>query len=142
MHQSGKAERVLRNPAFGSDAVQMRLPWPPSVNTLWRNVVIGRAPRTLLSEKGREYFVEAACAVYAQREGRHIAGRAFIEITLMPPDRRVSDIDNRCKAILDSCTKGGLWADDSQVDVLVVERGEITKGGAVLVRAVELQGLA
>ena len=61
--------------------------------------------------------------------------------TLKAPDRAVLDIDNRAKAVLDACTKGGLWDDDSQVDVLTIRRGCVLKGGAVVVRARECEAV-
>lgn len=119
--------------------IELRLPWPPSVNRIWRNVVIGRRSCVLLSKDGRFYFEDAARRVQVQREGRRIDGRAQVELILHPPTRAQIDIDNRAKAVLDACTKGGLWADDNQVDVLVVRRDCVLKGGAVVVRAVEIE---
>ena len=119
--------------------IELRLPWPPSVNRIWRNVVIGRSARTLLSKDGRFYFEDAARRVQVQRQGRKIDGRAQVEIVLHAPTRAAIDIDNRAKAVLDACTKGGLWTDDSQVDVLVVRRDCVLKHGAVVVRAVEIE---
>jgi crossover junction endodeoxyribonuclease RusA len=121
--------------------IELRLPWPPSVNRIWRNVVIGRSARTLLSKDGRLYFDDAARRVQLQRQGRKIDGRAQVEIVLHAPTRAAIDIDNRAKAVLDACTKGGLWTDDSQVDVLVVRRDCVLKDGAVVVRAVEIEAV-
>lgn len=121
------------------DAIEIRLPWPPSVNAIWRNVVIKGKPRTLLSSDGRAYFERAAGEVLGQRAGRRIAGRAAVEIILHAPTRASIDIDNRAKALLDACTKGGLWADDDQVDVLLVMRGGVVRMGAAIVRAVEIE---
>lgn len=118
--------------------IELHLPWAPSVNAIWRHVVIGRAARTLLSKDGRRYFEHASAVVCAQRNGRRINGRAEVEIVLHAPTRAVLDIDNRVKAVLDVCTKGGLWSDDSQVDVLIVRRGDVLRGGAVVVRAAEI----
>lgn len=119
--------------------IELRLPWPPSVNRIWRNVVIGRSARTLLSKDGRAYFAEAGAVVGTQRAGKRIDGRAQVELILHPPTRAQIDIDNRAKAVLDALTHGGLWADDNQVDVLVVRRDCVLKGGAVVVRAVEIE---
>ncbi|MFE8033830.1 RusA family crossover junction endodeoxyribonuclease [Thiohalocapsa marina] len=118
--------------------IELRLSWPPSVNRIWRNVVLGRSARTLLSAEGRAYFEREAMSVLAQRKDRRIDGRASVEIVLHAPTRAQVDIDNRAKAILDACTKGGLWADDSQVDVLVIRRAEVLRGGAAIVRAQEI----
>ncbi|MCD6674860.1 MAG: RusA family crossover junction endodeoxyribonuclease [Burkholderiaceae bacterium] len=99
------------------------------------------AGRVLLSREGRAYFERAAADVLVQRRGRRIAGRVQVEILLHAPTRAQLDIDNRAKAVLDACTKGGLWTDDSQVDVLIVRRGCVLKGGAVLVRAIEIEAV-
>jgi crossover junction endodeoxyribonuclease RusA len=124
----------------GEGMIELRLGWPPSVNRIWRNVVIGRSARTLLSADGRAYFAREAMAVLAQRKGRRIDGRASVEIVLHAPTRAQVDIDNRVKALLDACTQGGLWEDDSQVDVLLVRRAEVLRGGAAIVRASEIGG--
>lgn len=118
--------------------VDMVLPWPPSTNTLHRNVRIGNRQATLLSEKGRLFFDQAACEVIRQRDGARFSGRVACEITLHAPTRRSIDIDNRIKATLDAMTHGGLWVDDSQVDVLIVQRGEVRRGGAAAVRVWEI----
>lgn len=120
---------------------ELRLPWAPSTNALWRSVVIKGRSMVLLSREGRAYFERAAADVLVQRKGRKIAGRVQVEIVLHAPTRAAIDIDNRCKAVLDACTKGGLWTDDSQVDVLIVRRACVLKGGAVLVRAVEIEAV-
>lgn len=119
--------------------VDLTLPWPPSTNTLWRNVRIGNRQATLLSEKGREFFDAAAYEVIRQRDGVRLNGRVACEITLHAPNRRSIDIDNRIKAVLDAITKGALWVDDSQVDVLVVQRGEVRRNGCAAVRVWELR---
>jgi crossover junction endodeoxyribonuclease RusA len=132
------AELFVPPSILSRNTIELRLPWPPSVNSIWRNVVIGRSARTLLSKDGRAYFTRAAAEVQAQRAGRRIAGRAAVEIVLHAPTRAAIDIDNRAKAILDACTKGGLWDDDSQVDVLLVARGGVVRFGAAIVRAQEI----
>ena len=120
-------------------AVDLVLPWPPSVNTLWRNVRIGARQATLLSEAGRKYFDVAAVEVAKQRAGIRFAGVVSVDIVLHAPTRRHYDIDNRIKATLDAMTHGGMWHDDGQVDVLIVRRGEVRRdGGAAIVRVEEI----
>jgi Holliday junction resolvase RusA-like endonuclease len=51
-----------------------------------------------------------------------------ISIVLYPRDKRLLDIDNCCKAILDSM-QGFMYNDDQQVWKLTVERGEKIKNG-------------
>ena len=51
-----------------------------------------------------------------------------VSIVLYPRDKRLLDIDNICKCILDSL-QGYLYEDDQQVWKLTVERSEKIKGG-------------
>ena len=60
-----------------------------------------------------------------------IVGRLEVHIKLYPPDRRLRDIDNHIKAIFDLLTKANVWEDDSQVDMLHVERCDIVPKGKV-----------
>jgi crossover junction endodeoxyribonuclease RusA len=46
-----------------------------------------------------------------------IDGPVRIEATFaMPPDNRKRDTNNYAKALLDACTKAGVWKDDDQVE--------------------------
>jgi crossover junction endodeoxyribonuclease RusA len=51
-----------------------------------------------------------------------------VSIILYPRDKRLLDIDNICKCVLDSMN-GIIYDDDQQVWKLTVERGEKIKGG-------------
>ncbi len=59
--------------------------------------------------------------------------RLEMQVTLYPKDRRKQDIDNRIKALWDALTDAGVFDDDEQIDVLMVQRGAIKKGGGCLV---------
>lgn len=59
--------------------------------------------------------------------------RLEMQVTLYPKDRRKQDIDNRIKALWDALTDAGVFDDDEQIDVLMVQRGPIKKGGGCLV---------
>ncbi len=56
--------------------------------------------------------------------------RLQMTVTLHPRDKRKQDIDNRIKALWDALADAGVFDDDEQIDVLIVERGQIKKGGA------------
>jgi len=107
---------------------EILLPWPPSNNTYYRRV----GAKTLISEKGRQYtrVVTQLCGVsrLVRREGR-----LQVVITACPPDRRLRDLDNMLKGLLDALTHGGAWVDDSQIDDLRIIRGPVTAGGAISV---------
>ncbi|GAA4493332.1 RusA family crossover junction endodeoxyribonuclease [Pseudaeromonas paramecii] len=114
--------------------MQFELPWPPSTNRIWRNVVTRGRPQTLLSTEGRKFRTLAGhyCQL-AGVAGKQLTGRLAVELHVQAPDRRGRDLDNVLKATLDALTHAGVWGDDSQIDRLVVTRGEITKGGKLLV---------
>lgn len=112
-------------------AVHLLLPYPPSVNTLWRTW----NGRTLLSAKGRTYRQAVLLAVLAQRGSGvpRLAGRLAVELYLTMPDKRIRDLDNCAKAGLDGLTHAGLWTDDSQIDRLTVIRGPVAPPGRLAV---------
>ena len=104
------------------------LPFPPSINTYWRNF----RGRTILSKAGREY--KKAIAEYVVENNVPKFGESKLKITmiLQPKDKRKMDIDNRIKCVLDSLQEAGVFDDDFQVDELHVMRGEQVKGGKLL----------
>ena len=123
------------------EAMRLTLPWPPSTNTIWRSLRSGpMAGRVLLSKAGREYRKAVHAAVTAQIGARGaISGPVRVDILLHPPTRHRLDLDNRIKAVLDALTHAAVWADDSQVDVLIVSRGEVRPNdGCALVEVAEL----
>jgi len=50
-----------------------------------------------------------------------------------PPDRRRRDLDNLLKSVLDALEHAGLYADDSQIDLLVTRRRMLVSGGKLIV---------
>jgi len=110
------------------DAIQLILPFPPSVNHYWRNV----KGRVLISKAGRGYIKEVGDRIHAAL-GDHepIKKRLSLEVLVHCPDKRQRDLDNLIKAIQDSLTKSGLIGDDSQIDRLLVVRGSVQKPGSV-----------
>ena len=106
------------------------LPWPPSVNGYWRSY----RGRQILSAKARVYRQSATRHVLACKANKHLTGRLSVEIELYPPTRHKIDIDNRAKALLDVMQHAGVYQDDSQIDRILIERREIEKGGAVVVK--------
>lgn len=114
-------------------SIVAKLPYPPSVNHYWSLTVArkksGRAvPIVRVSEDGVRY----ATAVRKALDGvQTLGGPLLVQIVANPPDRRTRDLDNVLKCLLDSLTKAGIWQDDSQVEILIVQRGELTAGGSI-----------
>ncbi len=108
--------------------IKITLPYPPSVNRLWRHV----GHRVLVSKEGRQYRVQVAMAL--RMAGiEPLEGPVSLEIVLQPPDRRRRDLDNCLKILIDSLEHGGAFADDSQVKRLLVEWGDPVKDGQAIV---------
>lgn len=113
----------------------IELPYPPSVNSYWRN--IGRG-RTIVSKAGRDYTTAVIAAVLVAGRPATRSGRLAMQIVVNPPDLRRRDLDNVAKGVQDSLCKALVYEDDSQIDRLVIERGRVTKPGNVLVTIEEI----
>lgn len=109
------------------------LPFPPSVNTYWRQW----QGRTLLSKRGREYKQAVAVACYQKGLPKRMTGRLAVEIYATMPDRRQRDLDNLTKGLLDSLAAVGVFANDEQIDDLRIRRGPVLKPGGVVVTITE-----
>lgn len=105
------------------------LPYPPSVNHYWRRV----GARTLISRGGRQYR-DAVVAMLLAARAERLDGQLSVHIMLHPPDQRRRDLDNAPKALLDALQHGGLYEDDSQIDLLITRRGTQIVGGQADVR--------
>lgn len=124
--------------------LRFTLPWPPSVNTYWRHIVLGgkfkkAQARVLLSEQGRRYQVESFAELNRQRVPKAaVRGRLGLRITAYPPDRRARDLDNLLKGCLDALHHAGVIADDGDIDDLHVCRGPVQSGGRLELELREL----
>lgn len=118
-----------------SRTIELSLPYPPSVNHYWRRA----GSRTIVSAQGRR-FRSAVARTLAVGRVRAFDGRVAVRVVVHPPDRRRRDLDNVLKALLDALAQpGGAYRDDEQIDGLEVLRGEVVKGGKVVV-TVEAMG--
>ena len=111
----------------------LNFPYPPSVNAYW----LQSGKRRYISKRGVEFkkAVHAICQDLPSFNDRKLS----IEIILFPRDKRLLDIDNCCKAILDSMN-GVMYDDDQQVWQLSIKRGEKIKGGGCQVTLSEYIG--
>lgn len=112
------------------------LPFPPSMNTYWRNL----NGRTLLSSKGRRYKSEVVTAIYEQlkKKPKPITDNVAVKVEFYPPNNIRRDMDNYFKALFDSLTTAGVWVDDSQIKRIESEWFDNTKKGHVLINIANL----
>jgi len=109
----------------------LNLPLPPSINSYW-----GFSGHRRFINKAGIAFKEAVADYVAEYKIPSLgAARLEFHVTLYPKDKRRQDIDNRIKALWDALSDNGagVFNDDSQIDVLIVHRGAIKKGGGCLV---------
>ena len=122
-------DRLTQIPEEPDEFVELELPYPPSVNHYYRRV----GPRTLISREGRAYR-EKVSRYLALKGIEPSLGPLHVQIELFPPDRRLRDVDNTLKALLDALEKGGAYHNDVQIERLEVEKCRPVKGGKVIVR--------
>ena len=116
--------------------IVLELPFPPSVNTYYRR----GAHATYMSKAGREYKQAVAEYIACGDFPKLGDKRLSISMVIWPRDRRVFDLDNRLKSVLDSIQDAGLFHSDSQVDELSIYRGShIVPGGSIKVMIEEIK---
>ncbi len=115
-------------------SVSLSLPWPPSTNRIWRNF----GGRQVIAKPVRMWREKALAEALRQGPAGFGDAKVGVELRLHPPTRRALDIDNRAKAVLDMLQDAKVFDDDNQVDVLIIQRGEIQKGGRAVVKVWKL----
>lgn len=102
--------------------VVVHTPYPPSVNAIWRHVGkrVYRTPKymTWLATAGQEWLVQRA-----KLKVKAIQGPFRATIILVPPDKRVRDIDNPIKCLLDLAKSLRITDDDSLCQKVSAEWG-------------------
>ncbi len=107
----------------------LTLPLPPSVNHYWG--VHGH--RRYISKAGKEFKEKVSDYVAEYRVPKLGNARLEMQVTLYPKHRRKQDIDNRIKALWDALADAGVFDNDEQIDILMVQRGPIKKDGGCMV---------
>lgn len=119
--------------------MKLLLPFPPSVNAYWQQVVIrtrtGKNFRsTALTKRAKAFRAEALYTIKQQYPVHSIIDHPVkVVIHLHPPSLRKYDVDNFNKGILDALTHANIWVDDELVHDLRIVKRPKQKGGAVIV---------
>lgn len=103
----------------------IRLPMPPSVNSLWRSYNNPKTRKLVVyrSRKYTDWIVNADAMLLAQKPLPKIAGHFSVIVTLDQSKRR-GDADNRLKPVLDQLQRAGIIEDDKYADKVAVLWGE------------------
>lgn len=123
------------NHVSAGSSVILTLPWPPTMNTYWRNV----ANKTLISKEGRDYRRAVVRYVVDNRDIAALRGRLAVSIVAYQPDKRQRDLDNLLKAPLDALEKAGVYLSDSQIDALSIRREYDKANPCLVVTIVEIR---
>lgn len=99
------------------------LPFPPSVNKIWRSQARENGSTVYLSKEYRDWKDKTDLHLIANRtyRQRRIAGRFEAHIGLNANIGRWGDLDNRIKAVMDYAQSRNFIADDKHCRRLIVE---------------------
>jgi len=110
------------------------LPYPPSINNYW----IASGHRRFISQRGRDFKAAVFTYVIDNKTPNLGSIPVQIDIILRPRSKKLMDIDNCIKPILDAIQDAGVIDDDVQVARVSIERGLIQKGGGCVVMIVPM----
>ena len=108
--------------------IRLHLPYPPSINHYYVRTRRGMA----IGKKGKAYR-EAVWWGCALKSGitKPLTGSLRIALKVMLPDRRMRDLDNIQKCLLDALEHAGVVANDNQFRSILTEAVGVEKPGWV-----------
>ena len=109
--------------------IYINLPYPPSINNYW----IASGHRRFISQRGRDFKNHVAEYCVEWRVPKFGDASMWVEIVLHPRSKKLMDIDNCIKPILDALQDAGVFDDDCQVQRVSITRGVPKKGGGCVV---------
>lgn len=104
--------------------IAFEFPYPPSVNTYYR----ANGNRRFITKRGMDFRAKVSDQA-SELNQEALTHEIDVFVTPYPPDRRRRDVDNPMKALLDAMEHAGIYADDSLIRKLTIERRSPVKGG-------------
>ena len=110
------------------EMVELSLPFPPSLNRIWRSRRGANGKPTYYLDRRYETW-KRVCdnIIMATRPRPKVAGHFDITITLHDAKRR-GDADNRAKGVLDVLQRAGVIENDSKADHVSIGWGYAPEG--------------
>ena len=115
--------------------ITLNLPYPPSVNAYW----MAGGHRRYISKRGMAFKQAVAEYVIENNIPKLYDAPLEVFIILQPRSKKLLDLDNALKGILDSCQDAGIYEDDVQVQKLTIVRGLPVKYGGCIVMIAEIK---
>ena len=114
--------------------MNIRLPYPPSVNNYYRHA----GGLVYVTPEGKRYREEVFDILTEGNVRATLEGRLGVHIELTMPDNRRRDLDNVLKILIDSIEYGCAFHDDSQIDDLRIVRLGVSPPGCADVTIEEI----
>jgi len=92
---------------------------PQSTNHIYKSVCRGKFASVYMSQPGKTLKEDYGWQIKSQYKGKPLTGSVDLRLELFFGDKRIRDIDNYNKLVLDACS-GLLWIDDSQIESLLI----------------------
>ena len=82
----------------------------------------------------RQSYIKAVGQIWmvSRQKAFPMDQRLKFEVLAMPKDRRRRDLDNLLKVLCDALESAGVFKNDSQIDEIVIKRGEVHPEGKLL----------
>ena len=106
----------------------MALPYPPSINDYYGTKPDGTK---YIKPKGALFRAEVIALAGPSAPHHPKTTRLSMSVLVNCPDHRERDLDNILKALQDALQHAGVYVKDSQIDALLIRRGEVMRGGQV-----------
>ncbi len=95
-----------------NEPVSIKLPFPPSTNTLFKNLVIKGQMRRAISGRYKQWREYAKTLIQLAKPNR-FDKPVVVTLRLFPPDIQARDADNYAKAVLDALAMMCVFPDDN-----------------------------